>query len=86
MVLTLILTLIMAIWRQVSQLPRWLDSYYYLRLTSLEKKYGEKSVVYCHTDGINTNVDVDEVWLTNRLRLILENKDTLRRFQMDRYG
>ena len=40
----------------------------------IRKKYGEKSVVYCHTDGINTNVDVDEVWLTNRLRLILENK------------
>jgi hypothetical protein len=38
----------------------------------IRKKYGEKSVVYCHTDGINTNVDVDVVWLTKRLRLILE--------------
>jgi DNA polymerase elongation subunit (family B) len=38
----------------------------------LRKKYGEKSVVYCHTDGINTNTDVDVDWLTNRLRLILE--------------
>jgi len=38
----------------------------------LRKKYGEKSVVYCHTDGINTNVDVDCDWLTNRLRLLLE--------------
>ena len=40
----------------------------------IRKKYGEKSVVYCHTDGINTNVDIDETWLVNRLRLILENK------------
>jgi len=38
----------------------------------IRKKYGEKSVVYCHTDGINTNVDVDVNWLTNRLRLLLE--------------
>ena len=38
----------------------------------IRKKYGEKSVVYCHTDGINTNVDVDVNWLTKRLRLILE--------------
>ena len=38
----------------------------------IRKKYGEKSVVYCHTDGINTNVDVDVDWLTRRLRLILE--------------
>ena len=40
----------------------------------IRKKYGEKSVIYCHTDGINTNVDVDVKWLTRRLRLILENK------------
>ncbi len=40
----------------------------------IRKKYGDKSVVYCHTDGINTNVDVDVLWLTKRLRLILENK------------
>lgn len=38
----------------------------------LRKKYGNKSVVYCHTDGINTNTDVDVDWLTRRLRLILE--------------
>ena len=37
----------------------------------IRKKYGEKSVVYCHTDGINTNIDVDVDWLTKRLRLIL---------------
>ena len=40
----------------------------------IRKKYGDKSVVYCHTDGINTNIDVDVLWLTKRLRLILENK------------
>ena len=40
----------------------------------IRKKYGDDSVVYCHTDGINTNIDVDVDWLTKRLRLILENK------------
>ena len=40
----------------------------------IRKKYGDNSVVYCHTDGINTNIDVDVDWLTKRLRLILENK------------
>ena len=37
----------------------------------IRKKYGDDSVVYCHTDGINTNIDVDVDWLTKRLRLIL---------------
>ena len=37
-------------------------------------RYGEDAVVYVHTDGINTNVDVDEQWLTNRLRKILDYK------------
>ena len=39
----------------------------------IRSKYGQDRVVYCHTDGINTNIDVDVVWLTKRLRLILEN-------------
>ena len=39
----------------------------------IRSKYGERGVVYCHTDGINTNIDVDVDWLTKRLRLILEN-------------
>jgi hypothetical protein len=30
-------------------------------------------VVYVHTDGINTNVDVDVDWLTNRLRQLLKH-------------
>jgi len=38
----------------------------------IRKKYGDKSVVYVHTDGINTNCDVDVDWLVKRLRLILE--------------
>ena len=29
-------------------------------------------MVYVHTDGINTNVDVDVDWLTNRLRRVLK--------------
>ena len=36
-------------------------------------RYGEDAVVYVHTDGINTNVDVDVEWLTNRLRLLLKH-------------
>ena len=40
----------------------------------IRKKYGDKSVVYCNTDGINTNVDVDVNWLTKRLRLILKSR------------
>ena len=36
-------------------------------------RYGEDAVVYVHTDGINTNVDVDEQWLTNRLRRLLKH-------------
>jgi len=39
----------------------------------IRARYGEDSVVYVHTDGINTNVDVDETWLTNRLRLLLKH-------------
>ena len=38
----------------------------------IRKKYGDKSVVYVHTDGINTNCDIDVDWLVKRLRLILE--------------
>ena len=37
----------------------------------IKSKYGEDSVVYVHTDGINTNCDIDVDWLTKRLRLLL---------------
>jgi len=39
----------------------------------IRSRYGEDSVVYVHTDGINTNVDVDEEWLTHRLRRLLKH-------------
>jgi DNA polymerase elongation subunit (family B) len=38
----------------------------------IRSRYGEGSVVYVHTDGINTNVDVDEQWLTARLQKLLK--------------
>ena len=37
----------------------------------IRSRYGEDAVVYVHTDGINTNVDVDVKWLTARLRQLL---------------
>jgi DNA polymerase elongation subunit (family B) len=40
----------------------------------IRSRYGEDAVVYVHTDGINTNVDVDEQWLTKRLRKLLDFK------------
>jgi len=38
----------------------------------IRSRYGEDAVVYVHTDGINTNVDVDVKWLTNRIRRIFK--------------
>ena len=40
----------------------------------IKSKYGKESVVYVHTDGINTNCDIDVDWLTKRLRLLLKHK------------
>jgi len=39
----------------------------------IRSRYGKDSVVYVHTDGINTNVDVDESWLTKRLQKLMEH-------------
>ena len=39
----------------------------------IRSRYGEDAVVYVHTDGINTNVDVDVTWLTKRLQLLLKH-------------
>ena len=54
----------------ITAVARWL-------LTSgvdiIRSRYGEDAVVYVHTDGINTNVDVDVDWLTNRLRQLLKH-------------
>ena len=36
-------------------------------------RYGEDAVVYVHTDGINTNVDVDVDWLVRRLRILMKH-------------
>ena len=39
-------------------------------------RYGEDAVVYVHTDGINTNVDVDVDWLVRRLRTLMKHTFT----------
>jgi len=39
----------------------------------IHSRYGEDAVVYVHTDGINTNVDVDVDWLTRRLQQLLKH-------------
>ena len=39
----------------------------------IRSRYGKDAVVYVHTDGINTNVDVDEQWLTKRLQKLMEH-------------
>ena len=39
----------------------------------IHSRYGEYAVVYVHTDGINTNVDVDVDWLIKRLKLLLKH-------------
>ena len=39
----------------------------------IRSRHGKDAVVYVHTDGINTNVDVDEEWLTKRLQKLMEH-------------
>jgi len=52
----------------ITSVARWL----LLSAVSIIKgRYGESSVVYVHTDGINCNVDIDVEWLVRRLRLLL---------------
>ena len=36
-------------------------------------RYGKDAVVYVHTDGINTNCDVDVDWLVKRLRILFKH-------------
>jgi len=49
----------------ITGLARWLI----LGAKSLiQKRYGDDSVVYIHTDGINTNTDVDTEWLNKELQ------------------
>ena len=67
MVQTLILTFLTVIWvwgLTITSVARLAHSY---RLSILSvRRHGEDAVVYVHTDGINTNVDVDVEWLTGR--------------------
>ena len=57
----------------ITSVARWL----LLSAVSIIKgRYGEDSVVYVHTDGINCNVDVDDTWLVNRLRILLKHTFT----------
>ena len=39
----------------------------------IEMKYGENSVVYIHTDGINTNKDIDVDWVNKELQKGVES-------------
>ena len=61
----------MAVGITITAMARWLIL---SAVDIIRGRYGEDAVVYVHTDGINTNVDVDERWLTNRLRKLLEFK------------
>tara|TARA_R110000751_G_scaffold119302_8_gene219772 strand:- start:1894 stop:4131 length:2238 start_codon:yes stop_codon:yes gene_type:complete len=39
----------------------------------IQNRYGEESVVYIHTDGVNTNVDVDVEWVNDELRKAMDS-------------
>ena len=57
----------------ITSVARWL----LLSAVSIIKgRYGEDSVVYVHTDGINCNRDVNVEWLVNRLRQLVEHTFT----------
>ena len=60
----------MAVGITITAIARWL---LLSGVNIIRSRYGEDAVVYVHTDGINTNVDVDVDWLTKRLRLLLKH-------------
>ena len=60
----------MAVGLTITAVARWL---LLSAVVVINSRYGEDSVVYVHTDGINTNVDVDESWLTKRLKILLKH-------------
>tara|TARA_R110002020_G_scaffold282442_3_gene498132 strand:+ start:223 stop:2445 length:2223 start_codon:yes stop_codon:yes gene_type:complete len=60
----------MAVGLTITAVARWL---LLSAVDVIRSRYGEDAVVYVHTDGINTNVDVDELWLTKRLRILLKH-------------
>ena len=54
----------------ITAVARWL---FLSGVSIIRGRYGEDAVVYVHTDGINTNVDVDVEWLVNRLRRLFKH-------------
>ena len=58
----------MAVGVTITAVARWL---LLSGVSIIRSRYVEDAVVYVHTDGINTNVDVDEQWLIRRLRRLL---------------
>ena len=54
----------------ITAVARWL---LLSAVSIIRGRYGEDAVVYVHTDGINTNVDVDVEWLVSRLRRLLKH-------------
>ena len=60
----------MAVGITITAVARWL---LLSGVNIIRGRYGEDAVVYVHTDGINTNVDVDVEWLVKRLRSLLKH-------------
>jgi len=53
----------------ITSVARWL---LLSAVSIIQGRYGENTVVYVHTDGINCNVDVDVDWLVRRLRILMK--------------
>ena len=60
----------MGVGRTITAVARWL---LLAAVDIIRARYGEDAVVYVHTDGINTNVDVDVDWLVKRLRILMKH-------------
>jgi len=54
----------------ITAIARWL---LLSGVSIIRGRYGKDAVVYVHTDGINTNVDVDVDWLVKRLRILFKH-------------
>jgi len=57
----------------ITSVARWL---LLSAVSIIQGRYGESSVVYVHTDGINCNVDIDDDWLVKRLRILMDHTFT----------
>tara|TARA_Y100000034_G_scaffold50623_1_gene62368 strand:- start:2319 stop:4541 length:2223 start_codon:yes stop_codon:yes gene_type:complete len=53
----------------ITSVARWL---LLSAVSIIQGRYGENTVVYVHTDGINCNVDIDVDWLIRRLRILMK--------------